>query len=132
MSTTILTVDDDRRFLEIVKCHLEKDPDLSIVGQATDGEQAIRLARELQPDVVLMDISMPGINGLKATKLIKTEQPETKVVIVTLHDEEAYRMAATENGADSFLCKKTLLKSLVPTIRQILAKGLKKAPLMKQ
>ena len=90
------------------------------------------MARELQPDVVLMDISMPGINGLKATKLIKTEQPETKVVIVTLHDEEAYQKAAAENGADSFLCKKTLLQSLLPTIRQILGKGLKKAPLMKQ
>ena len=123
MSTTILTVDDDRRFLEIVKCHLEKDPDLSIVGQATDGEQAIRLARELQPDVVLMDISMPRLNGLEATRQIKSRQPNTKIVIVTLHDEEPYQKAAAENGADSFLCKKTLLKSLIPTIRQVMAEG---------
>ena len=123
MSTTILTVDDDRRFLEIVKCHLEKDPDLSIVGQATDGEQAIRLARELQPDVVLMDISMPRLNGLEATRQIKTEQPNTKVVILTNHDEEPYRKAATENGADSFLRKKTLRTALLPTIRQVMAEG---------
>jgi len=124
MSTTILTVDDDRRFLEIVKCHLEKDPDLSIVGQATDGEQAIRLARELQPDVVLMDISMPRLNGLEATRRIKTEQPNTKVVILTNHNEEPYRKAAAENGADSFLCKKTLRTTLLPMIRQVLKKGL--------
>jgi len=123
MSTTILTVDDDRRFLEIVKCHLEKDPDLSIVGQATDGEQAIRLARELQPDVVLMDISMPRLNGLEATRRIKTEQPNTKVVIVTIHDEEPYRKAAAESNADSFLCKKTLCTTLLPMIRQVMAEG---------
>jgi len=123
MGTTILTADDDQRFLEIVKCHLEKDPDLSIVGQATDGEQAIRLARELQPDVVLMDISMPRLNGLEATRQIKTEQPNTKVVILTNHDEEPYRKAATENGADSFLRKKTLRTALLPTIRQVMAEG---------
>ena len=124
MGTTILTADDDQRFLEIVKCHLEKDPDLSIVGQATDGEQAIRLARELQPDVVLMDISMPRLNGLEATRRIKTEQPNTKVVIVTIHDEEPYRKAAAESNADSFLCKKTLCTTLLPTIRQVLGKEL--------
>jgi len=123
MGTTILTADDDQRFLEIVKCHLEKDPDLSIVGQATDGEQAIRLARELQPDVVLMDISMPRLNGLEATRRIKAEQPNTKVVIVTIHDEEPYRKAAAESNADSFLCKKTLCTTLLPTIRQVMAEG---------
>ena len=123
MGTTILTADDDQRFLEIVKCHLEKDPDLSIVGQATDGEQAIRLARELQPDVVLMDISMPRLNGLEATRRIKTEQPNTKVVILTNYDEEPYRKAAAESNADSFLCKKTLRMTLLPMIRQVMAEG---------
>ena len=125
MGTTILTADDDQRFQAIVRRCLEENPDFSLVGQVADGEQAVRLARELQPDVVLMDISMPRMNGLEATRQIKSRQPNTKVVIVTMHDEEPYQKAATENGADSFLCKKTLLKSLIPTIRQALTKGLK-------
>ena len=125
MGPTILTADDDQRFQAIVRRCLEENPDFSLVGQVADGEQAVRLARELQPDVVLMDISMPRLNGLEATRQIKARQPETKIIIVTLHDEEAYQKAAAENGADSFLCKKTLLKSLIPTIRQALTKGLK-------
>lgn len=123
MVTTILTVDDDQRFLEIVKRYLEEDADLSIVGQAMDGEQAVLLAQELRPDLVLMDISMPRLNGLEATRQIKSRQPNTKVVIVTTHDEEPYRKAAAESDADSFLCKKTLRTTLLPTIRQVMAEG---------
>ena len=119
MSTTILTVDDDQRFLAIVRRCLEEDPDLSLVGEVTDGEQAVRLAEKLQPDVVLMDISMPRMNGLEATRQIKSRQPDTKVVIVTMHDEEAYRNAAADSGAEAFLSKKRVVVNLLATIRRV-------------
>ncbi len=122
MGTTILTADDDQRFQAIVKRCLEENPDFSLVGQATDGEQAVRLARELQPDVVLMDISMPRLNGLEATRQIKAEQPNTKVIIVTIHDEEPYRKAAADNGAETLLPKKRVVTSLLATIHEVSGK----------
>ena len=122
MVTTILTADDDQRFLAIVRRCLEENPDFSLVGQATDGEQAVRLAQELRPDLVLMDISMPRMNGLEATRQIKSRQPNTKVVIVTMHDEEAYRNAAAESGAEAFLLKKKVVSNLLTTIHEVSGK----------
>lgn len=120
MPATILIVDDDQGFREMVKRLLEREPGVSVVGEAGDGEEAVRLARELQPDVILMDIAMPRVDGLEATRRIKAERPEAKVIILTIHNEEAYRRAAAESGADVFLPKKTLMADLLPTIRRIM------------
>lgn len=120
MPATILIVDDDQGFREMVKRLLEREPGVSVVGEAGDGEEAVRLARELQPDVILMDIAMPRVDGLEATRRIKAERPEAKVIILMIHNEEAYRRAAAESGADVFLPKKTLMANLLPTIRRIM------------
>lgn len=117
----VLVVDDDPANRKIVRRVLDRAA-LDIQGGITvaegeDGEEAIRLTRELSPDVVLMDIAMPGINGLEATRQIKAEHPETKVIVLTVHDEKAYREAANANGADAFLTKKTLLTKLLPTVK---------------
>jgi DNA-binding NarL/FixJ family response regulator len=84
--------------------------------EAEDGEDGLRLARELRPDVVLMDIAMPRLNGLEATRQIKAAQPETKVIVLTIHDEAPYRKAARESGADAFLAKKMVVAELIPAI----------------
>ena len=117
----VLVVDDDPANRKIVRRVLDRaasDIQGGIrVAEGEDGEEAIRLTRELSPDVVLMDIGMPGINGLEATRQIKAEHPETKVIVLTVHDEKAYREAANANGADAFLTKKTLLTKLLPTVK---------------
>ncbi len=99
---------------------LEKALGAPIVLEAKDGEEALRLTWAHLPRVVVMDITMPRMNGLQATKKIKAECPETKIIILTIHKEEAYREAAMESGADAFLDKHAILTDLVPTVRDVL------------
>lgn len=123
----ILVADDDHGFRQTIRQLLDREIVGSLLGteeqgsvmvEAGNGEEAVRLARELHPDLVLMDIAMPHLDGLEATRRIKAERPETKVIIVTVHDEKAYRKAAAESGADAFLLKKALIAELLPTIRE--------------
>ena len=98
MAVRIIAVDDNQQFRELVKRYLNRDPEFSLVGEACDGQEGVRLTEELRPDLVLMDISMPRVNGLAATKEIKAARPETRVIILSVHKEEAYfRAAKTDN-----------------------------------
>src|SRR5919109_4113493 len=119
MGTTILIVDDNPRMRALIWRILAREPNLHVVGEAEDGAEAIGLAHELQPDIVLMDFVMPRVNGLEAMRRIKVERPETKVIIMTVHAEDAYRRAAEASGSDAFLLKKTLMTDLLPTIRHL-------------
>ena len=92
---------------------------LLLIDPNVDGAEAVRLAHELRPDIVLMDFVMPRVNGLEAMRRIKVERPETKVIIMTVHTEDAYRKAAEANGTDAFLFKNTLMTDLLPTIRRL-------------
>jgi len=119
MAATILIADDNAQFRALLRGIVAQEPDLHVVGEAEDGAEAIRLAQELQPDIVLLDLAMPQVNGLEVLRRIKAERPETKVIIVTVHAEDAYRQAAEEGGADAFLLKKTLVTVLLPTIQRL-------------
>jgi DNA-binding NarL/FixJ family response regulator len=116
---TILIADDNPRLRALIRRISAREPHLHVVGEAGDGAEALRLAHELQPDIVLLDIIMPQVNGLEALRRIKAARPETKVIIMTVHTEDAYRRAAEDTGADAFLLKKTLMTVLLPTIRRI-------------
>lgn len=120
MSVTILVVDDHEEFRRILRQILQPEPDLHVVGEAEDGEVAVELALKRQPAVVLMDLAMPHLDGFEAARRIKATRPETKVLVLTLHTEEAYRASARESGADAFLPKQDTITSLIPTIREVL------------
>jgi DNA-binding NarL/FixJ family response regulator len=119
MRETILIVDDNPRLRALIRRIATQKPALQVVGEAEGGAEAIRFTHLLRPDIVLMDFVMPLVNGLEAMRQIKVEHPETKVIIMTVHTEDAYRRTAEANGADAFLLKKTLMTTLLPTIRRV-------------
>ena len=121
MCATILIVDDNPQFRALMRRILEQHADLRVVGEVRDGREALQRAHELLPDLVLLDLTLPGGDGLEATRQIKAHRPAIKVIIVTVHTEDAYRRAAEESGADAFLLKKTLMTTLLPTIRSMLS-----------
>lgn len=115
----LLIVDDDGRMRGHIRALVEGQSGIQVLGEAADGEAAIRLARELAPTVVLMDLIMPGMGGLEALRRTKQELPHTKVVVVTVHGEDAYRRAALAFGADAFIIKKRLRDELLSTLARI-------------
>jgi len=112
-----LIVDDNAGFRRRVKEFLASEPDIEVIGEAADGREAILKARELQPDLVLMDVRMPGINGLEATRQLKDEMPKLEVIILTIYDLQEYREAALASGASGYVVKKSLIEELLPAIR---------------
>jgi DNA-binding NarL/FixJ family response regulator len=119
MGATILIVDDHAQIRALMWEIVAEASDLHVVGEAADGVEAMRLVQALRPAIVLLDLTMPGVSGLEVLQWIKVEHPETKVIIVTVHTEDAYRQAAEASGADAFLLKKTLVTDLLPTIQRL-------------
>ena len=111
----VLIADDLPRTRDGLRALLSTLPEIEIVGEAADGREAVQLVEAVQPDVVLMDVRMPEMDGLDATQLIKTSWPETKVIVLTIH--ASYQMEALAAGADAFFVKgastEELLKAIV-------------------
>src|SRR5215510_9765675 len=119
MEVTVLIVDDNAQLRSLMRELVAEAADFQVVGEAANGAEAMQLVQALRPAIVLLDLIMPQVNGLEVLRWIKVEYPETKVIIVTVHDEDAYRQAAEASGADAFLLKKTLGTVLLPTIRRL-------------
>lgn len=98
----VLIVEDNNEYRKLLRRVLEQEQDLELVAEATDGEECLRLAQQLKPDVILMDINMPGTNGLQATRRIKEDLAGTVVIILSGLDSEGYREHAADCGADAF------------------------------
>ena len=118
---TILLVEDHQIVREGLRRLLGLDPGLTVVGEAQDGRQAVALAGSLRPAVVLMDIAMPLLNGLDATRQILKVQPGIRVLMLSAHSEDAYVTNATEAGAAGFLLKQSSVHELCEAIRAVAA-----------
>lgn len=112
----ILVVDDSRDYAMSLNSALARYATVQVVGWAADGADAIRQAASARPDLILMDIAMPGMNGLEATRRIKQGDGAPAVVMLTMYDLEEYRRAAREAGADGFIVKSELGADLLATI----------------
>lgn len=105
MPIRVLLVDDHVLVREGLRHILERDPEIEVIGEASDGEEALELANELQPDVVLMDLTMPRLGGLEATDLLRQRQPDVHVLVLTMHEGYDYFFQALQSGASGYVLK---------------------------
>ena len=115
----VLVVDDHKLVREGLKAVFEQGDEVEIVGEAGSGEEALEMVGEVEPDVILMDISMPGMNGIQATKLIRERYPGAKVVMLTMLDQEGYVYEAVKAGATGYMLKNTSSDDLVHAIQTV-------------
>ena len=119
MNIHILLADDHTILRAGLRMMLNAQPDFEVVGEAQDGRQAIQEAQRLQPDVILMDITMPDMNGIEATRQIKKLLPETKVLILTMHEHDEYVFQALRAGASGYMLKEAADTDLISALRVI-------------
>ena len=119
----ILLADDHVTVRQGLKMLIDSQDDMTVVSEASDGTAAVEQARTLRPDVVVMDISMPGMNGLVATRTLKQIQPDSVIVILTRHGDDAYLQELLRAGADGYVLKQSAASELLQAIRATAARG---------
>lgn len=119
----VLLADDHAVLRAGIRALLDMQLDIEVVGEAGDGQQAVARVRELQPDVVLMDVGMPGLDGMAATRQIKLDRPQTRVLILTQHENKEYVLPALKIGASGYVLKRAEGDELLTAIRAVHAGG---------
>lgn len=121
MTVRVLIADDHQIVSQGLAALIEKQPGFSVAGTAVDGREAVRLAQELEPDLVLMDVSMPRLSGIEATRQLSVEMPGVKVLCLSMHVERQFVSAMLAAGADGYVLKDAAEEELVEAIRQVAA-----------
>jgi DNA-binding NarL/FixJ family response regulator len=121
MHIKVLIADDHQIMREGLRSMLEKEPWITVVGEAEEGRTALRLVRKLAPDVIIMDLAMPDLNGIEATRQILAEFPEIKVIGLSMHDDRRFILNMVKAGAKGYLLKDSAFKDLVKAIRVVIA-----------
>lgn len=116
---SVLLVDNNPRFLRIATRFLQEHDDVTVVGAAGGGEEALALAQDLQPDMVLIDLAMPGLSGLETIPRLRAVLPKVGIIVLTMLDINSYRQAALAAGANDLVPKVTLNTDLLPAIRRV-------------
>ena len=116
----LLIVDDHELFRRGLRTLLEPSAEWQICGEAVDGVDAVEQCKSLKPDIVVLDVSMPRLNGLEAARLIKKENPKSQIVIITQQDSPQIRTAALEAGAQAFVTKSTVGSELISALRNLI------------
>jgi len=128
MPTRILLADDHTIIRQGLCSLLEKQPDIEVVGAAEDGRKAIELVRKLAPDIVIMDISMPNLNGIDATRKIISEMGDVKVIALSIHSSRRFVTEMLKAGASAYILKECLFDELIEAIRTVLSGGVYLSP----
>jgi two-component system, NarL family, response regulator NreC len=115
----ILLADDHQLMRSGVRLMLEREPDLTVVGQAADGREAVSLAKSLKPEVVVMDIGMPNLNGIEAAYQMTQENPDLAIVMVSMHSDESYVLRALRAGARGYLLKDSAEADLIKAVHAV-------------
>lgn len=123
-SISILIVEDHTMVRQGLGMMFKLEPDINVIGEASDGRNAIAKAMELRPDIVLMDIAMPGLNGLEATRQLIKALPDTKIIILTAHGDDAYVKNAVDSGASGFLLKQDSAHDVCRAVREVYKGGI--------
>ena len=121
MNVTLLLADDHHVVRQGLRALLEAEPDFRVVGEASDGLEVPDLVERLQPRVLIVDLMMPGLNGLEVTRQVSKRSPQTRVLILSMHSNEAYVLEALRNGAAAYVLKDSSATDLVHAVREVAA-----------
>jgi len=119
MTTKVLIADDHQLFREGLANLLSSAPDIEVIAEAEDGKEATEKAKQLKPDVLLIDIGMPHMNGIEATRILKKEMPELKIIAVSMHSDRQFVKGILEAGADGYLLKNCTYRQLIDAIQSV-------------